>query len=328
MSRKAFLTGISGMDGRNLTDLLLSKGYEVHGLLRRHSETESQDSRIVGLNVKTYYGDLTDASGLEKLLKEIKPDEIYNLGAMSHVKVSFENPQFTLAVNGMGTFNMLEAYRNQCPLAKFYQASSSEMFGLSVDENGYQKESTLMNPVSPYGCSKVLGYNLLRHYRRAYMLHACNGILFNHSGKYRGTAFAEAKIVKIACMIKLGLADKLEMGNLDSYRDIGNSKDYVRAMWMILQNDIADDFVVATGYTHSMRDVCGFVFGQLGLNYLDYVTKNSIYLRNEELPYLCGDSTKIRTQLGWQPEYTFEQTIDEMIEHWMKELSKKECKCD
>jgi len=320
--KKAFITGVTGQDGANLSKHLLDLGYEVHGIIRRNSTAEHQDSKISSLDVKTYYGDVTDISTIEKLLKEIQPDEIYNLAAQSHVKVSWDIPGYTLDVNGQGVLNMLEAYRNNCPSAKFYQASSSECFGLTVDEDGYQRETTIMNPTSVYGCSKVLGYNLVRHYRRAYGLHACNGILFNHTGEHRSSAFVEAKIVKTACMIKLGQVDKLELGNLDSYRDFGSSKDYVRAMRMILNHNIADDFVVSTGETHSVRDICLYVFRELGLNYNDYVVVNDKYKRPEELPYLRGDCAKIKETLGWEPEYSFTMIFKEMIEHWMKELSK------
>ncbi len=319
--KKAFITGITGQDGANLSKYLLSREYEVHGIMRRASVSEAQDSRIahVDSEVRTYYGDLTDVNVIEKLMRDIQPDEIYHLAAMSHVKVSAEIPSYTMQVNGLGTLNMLEAYRNNCPHAKFYQASSSEMFGLSVDGDNYQRENTILNPVSIYGCSKVLGYNLVRHYRRAYGLHACNGILFNHCGEHRSSAFVEMKIAKAAVRIKAGLQDRLELGNLDAYRDFGNSKDYVRAMHMILNHDIADDFVVATGETYSIRDICKFIFGQLGMEYERFVTINPKYFRPEELPYLRGDSTKIRTILGWKPEYTFEETMLEMIKHWNKE---------
>jgi GDPmannose 4,6-dehydratase len=322
MNKKAFVTGIQGQDGSTLARYLLSLGYEVHGLLRRNSIAEHQDSRISDLDIKTYYGDITDVSTLEKLLKEIQPNEIYNLAAMSHVKVSWDTPGYTLQTNGMGVLNILEAYRNACPTAKFYQASSSECFGLSVDEDQFQRESTDMNPTSVYGCSKVLGYNLVRHYRRAYGLFACNGILFNHTGIERSVAFAEAKIVKTACMIKLGLTDKLELGNLDSYRDFGASKDYVRAMHMILNHNEPDDFVVSTGETHSIREMCDYIFNRLNLDYKDYVSVNEKYIRPEELPFLRGDSTKIRETLGWKPEYTFESLFDEMIVHWLEKLKK------
>ena len=211
---------------------------------------------------------------------------------------------------------MLEAYRTVVPEARFYQASSSEMFGSSVDADNYQRETTPMRPVSPYGCTKVFAYNMVHHYRKAYQLHASNGILFNHESPRRGSNFVTNKVVKGAVEIALGLTNQLEMGNMDSYRDWGHSYDYVRAMHLITQQDQPDDFVVSTGITRSVRDMCEYVFGQLGLNYQDHVIQNPKYLRPEELPYLRGDNTKIVKQLGWQPTYTFEALMDEMIEHW------------
>ncbi len=326
MKKKAFITGISGMDGSNLAEYLLSMDYEVHGMIRRHSLSESQETRIKKLDskIKTYYGDMSDVNVLEKLLREIKPNEIYNLAAMSHVKISWDVPAYTLDTNGNGVLNILEAYKNNCPEAKFYQASSSECFGLTVDENGFQNEKTVMNPTSVYGCSKVLGYNLVRHYRRAFKLHACNGILFNHTGSGRGSNFAEAKIVKTACMIKLGLTHRIELGNLDSFRDFGASKDYVKGMYKIINHHTADDFLLATGKTFSMRQVCDIVFSKLGLDYKNYIYQNPKYLRPEELPFLCGDASKARDILGWKPYYTFEMIVEEMIEHWMVELNKNQ----
>jgi GDPmannose 4,6-dehydratase len=321
--KKAFITGISGQDGSFLAEHLVTLGYDVYGIVRRNSVSEQQQTRLDHLNgkIKVSYGDLLDHSSLEKNLREIQPDEIYNLAAQSHVRVSYDIPQFTVQTNAVGVLNILEAYRSACPNAKFYQASSSEMFGSAVDEDGYQRETTPMKPVSPYGCSKVFGFNIVRNYRHAYKLHASNGILFNHESPRRGSNFVTNKVVKTAVQIKLGLADKLELGNLDAYRDWGHSKDYVRAMHLILQQSEPGDWVVATGETRSVRDMCKYVFGQLELNYEDHVIQNQKFLRPEELPYLKGDSTKIRTELGWSPKYTFEMMMDEMIESWMKYFS-------
>jgi GDPmannose 4,6-dehydratase len=320
MSKKAFITGISGQDGSYLAEYLLELGYEVHGIVRRNSTPEHQDTRLDSIldKIHTYYGDLLDQGGIERLLDKIQPDEIYNIAAQSHVRISFEIPQFTAQTNALGVLNVLEAYRRSCPDAKFYQASSSEMFGLSVDEDGAQRETTSMTPVSPYGCAKVFGYNIVRNYRRAYKLHASNGILFNHESPRRGSNFVTNKVVQAAVKIKLGLQDKLELGNMDAYRDWGHSYDYVRAMHLMLQQDEPGDWVVATGKTRSVREMCEYVFSKLELDYKDYVVQNPIYLRPEELPYLRGDSTKIRTELGWEPVYTFEALMDEMIEHWLE----------
>ena len=324
MTKRALITGIAGQDGSYLTEHLLSLGYEVHGIVRRHSVAENQNHRLHKLNlndnVHTYYGDLLDYPSLIRIVNEVKPDEIYNLGAMSHVRISFDMPSFTIQTNALGVLNMLEVYRTCAPDAKFYQASSSEMFGNSVDDDGIQRLTTPMNPVSPYGCAKVMGYNLVRHYRHAYKLHACNGILFNHESPRRGSNFVTNKVVKGAVAIKKGLQDKLELGNMDSYRDWGHSKDYVRAMHMIVNHEVADEFIVATGETHSVRDLCDTVFGKLGMNYEDYIVQNPKYMRPEELKYLKGDPSKAQEILGWQPEYTFESMLEEMIERWEREL--------
>ena len=217
---------------------------------------------------------------------------------------------------------MLEAYKYHCPNARFYQASSSEMFGRSVDDDGFQRETTRMEPTSPYGCAKVFGYNIVRHYRYAHKLFAVNGILFNHESPRRGSNFVTNKVVKAAVRIKLGLQDTLELGNMDAYRDWGHSKDYVKAMNMIVNHTEPDDFVVSTGETRSVRDMCEHVFKRCGLNYRDYVKQNPKFLRAEELKYLKGDCTKIKETLGWKPEYTFESMMDEMVDHWMKVFRK------
>lgn len=322
--KKAFITGIGGQDGSYLAEYLVEQGYEVHGIIRRNSTPEHQQSRIESLRdrIHVYYGDLLDQSSIEHLLDKIQPDEIYNIAAQSHVRISYDIPQFTAQTNALGVLNVLEAYRRSCPNAKFYQASSSEMFGSSVDTDGYQRETTPMNPVSPYGCTKVFGYNIVRNYRNAYKLHASNGILFNHESPRRGSNFVTNKVVKSAVEIKLGILDKLELGNMDAYRDWGHSYDYVRAMHLILQQDKPGDWVVATGETRSVRDMCEYVFGKLGLDYKEYVVQNQKFLRPEELPYLKGDSSKIREELGWKPTYTFESMMDEMIEYWMGILNK------
>jgi GDPmannose 4,6-dehydratase len=321
--KKAFITGINGQDGSYLTEYLLSLGYEVHGIVRRNSTAENQQSRFtdeIRNKLNIYYGDILDQGSLEKLLRSIQPDEIYNLAAQSHVRISYDIPQFTAQTNAIGVLNILEAFRTSCPTARFYQASSSEMFGNSIDDDGFQRETTPLIPVSPYGCSKVFGYNIVKNYRNAYKLHACNGILFNHESPRRGSNFVTTKVVKTAVEIKLGLIDKLELGNMDSYRDWGHSKDYVKAMHMIINHNIPDDFVVSTMKTNSVRDMVKYVFEKLNLNYQDYVTQNDKFIRPEELKYLKGDSTKIRTILGWKPEYTFETLMDDMINYWLVKL--------
>jgi GDPmannose 4,6-dehydratase len=294
-------------------------------MVRRNSMSENQDSRVYHLTdqITTHYGDLLDESSIDRILEKVRPDEIYNIGAQSHVRISFDMPQFTVKTNALGVLNVLESYRRVVPNAKFYQASSSEMFGNSVDEDGFQRETTPMHPVSPYGCSKLFGYSIVRNYRKAYGLHATNGILFNHESPRRGSNFVTNKVVKTAVQIKLGLEKKLELGNLDSYRDWGHSKDYVKAMHLIMNHETPEDFVVSTMQTHSVRDMTKYVFDSMNMNYEDYVTQNPIFIRPEELKYLKGDSTKARTILGWKPEYTFESMLDEMVEYWYNHFSKQ-----
>jgi len=320
MNKKALITGIAGQDGSYLAELLISKGYEVHGIVRRNSVPENQDIRIRGKGVITHYGDLLDPYSLNRILQEVDPDEVYNLGAQSHVRISFDMPSFTIQTNALGVLNMLEAIRQYNPKIKFYQASSSEMFGNSVDADGYQRKTTPMTPTSPYGCAKVMGYNLVRHYRAAYDMHACNGILFNHESPRRGSNFVTNKIVKGAVEIKKGKRDKLALGNLNASRDWRHSKDYVRAMNMIVNYDEPGDWVVATGQSRTIRDMCEVTFKHLGLNYEDYVTVDPKYFRPQELDFLKGDSTEIREKLGWEPEYTFESMVHEMVDHWMEKV--------
>jgi|TARA_R100000951_G_scaffold8773_1_gene7925 GDPmannose 4,6-dehydratase len=322
MSKKALITGITGQDGSYLAEYLLDNGYEVYGIVRRLSVSENQDSRLKHIRhkIKTFYGDMLDYPSLFRIVSDVMPDEIYNLAAMSHVRVSFDVPSFTIQTNAVGVLNLLEVYRTVCPEAKFYQASSSEMFGNSVDADGIQRLTTPMNPVSPYGCAKLLAFNLVRHYRQAYNLHACNGVLFNHESPRRGSNFVTNKVVKAAVEIKKGLKNKLELGNLDSYRDWGHSKDYVKAMHMIINHKDPDEWVVSTGETWSVKDLVEYVFNKLDLNWKEYVVQNPKFMRPEELKYLKGDSTNIRNVLGWEPEYTFHSMLDEMIEDWMNKI--------
>lgn len=322
--KTALITGIAGQDGSYLAEHLLSLGYDVHGIVRRNSVPEHQESRLdhISKDIKTYYGDMSDANSLGRLIDTVAPDEIYNLAAQSHVRISFEVPNFTGNVNALGVLNILEELRIRNSKAKFYQASSSEMFGDSVDPDNFQRETTPMHPVSPYGVAKLYGYHITRNYRKAYNLFASNGILFNHESPRRGSNFVTTKVIKTAVEIKLGLKDKLVLGNLDSYRDWGHSRDYVKAMQLILQHDLADDFVVATGQTRSVRDLCKTVFESLGLNYLDFVVQDKKYIRPEELPFLQGDAAKAKRILGWMPETSFEEMIDEMTNEWFNRLTR------
>ena len=323
--KRALITGIGGQDGSYLAELLISKGYEVHGLVRRNSVPEQQESRIdsLGEQVRTHYSDLGDPSSLGRIIENIQPDEIYNLAAQSHVRISFEIPQFTVRTNAEGTLNVLDAMLRFAPDAKFYQASSSEMFGDSVDDDGYQRESTPMTPVSPYGCAKLFSYHIVRNYRASYGLFASNGILFNHESPRRGSNFVTSKIVKTAVQIKLGLASELVMGNLDSRRDWGHSRDYVKAMHAILNHSEPEDFVVSTGRTTSVREFLDLTFSKLDLEWQKYVRQDERYMRPQELPYLRGDSSKARSILGWEPTETLDTLVEEMIESWMAALGER-----
>ena len=324
--KKALITGINGQDGSYLAEFLLSKGYEIWGILKRNSVSENQTSRIpddIFNKINLEYVDMTDMSSLLRILKISNPDEIYNLAAQSHVRISFDQPIYTTETIAIGTLNLLEAMRIICPNSKFYQASSSEMFGNNIDDDGYQRESTPMNPVSPYGCAKVYAYNICRNYRNAYNMFISNGILFNHESPRRGTNFVTNKVVKEAVKIKLGLSNKLNLGNLEASRDWGHAKDYVRAMWLMLQHDKPDDFVCSTGVSYTVKDLVKYVFGKLNLKWEDYVGIDSRYYRSEELKFLKGDCSKARNILGWEHEYNFETMLDEMIKHWECILTKK-----
>jgi len=319
--KRALITGINGQDGSYLAELLLEKGYEVWGILKRNSIAENQTARIpnsIFNKLKLEYADMTDMSSLVRVLQLCMPDEIYNLAAQSHVRISFDQPLYTTESVANGTLKLLEAMRLICPEARFYQASSSEMFGNNIDEDGYQRESTPMSPVSPYGCAKVFAYNICKNYRNAYDLFICNGILFNHESPRRGTNFVTNKVVKEAVKIKLGLTDKLLLGNLDACRDWGHAKDYVYAMWLMLQHDKADDYVCSTGISHSVKDLVQYVFNKLELDWERYIGVDPKYYRSEELEFLKGDCSKIKNTLGWKHEYTFETMLDEMISYWEK----------
>jgi GDPmannose 4,6-dehydratase len=325
MSKKiALITGINGQDGSYLAEFLLEKGYEVHGTLKRNSVAENQTARLDGIfsQIKLHYADLTDLSSLISVIQKVNPDEIYNLAAQSHVRISFDQPLYTANVTGIGTLNLLEAVKLIKPSIKIYQASSSEMFGNSIDSDGYQRETTSMNPVSPYGCAKVFSYNIARNYRNSYGMYISNGILFNHESPRRGTNFVTNKVCKEVVKIHLGLSNELKLGNLEATRDWGHAKDYVEAMWMILQQDKSDDYVCSTGISHSVQDLCEYTFSKFGLDYKEYVKVDEKFLRPEELHNLKGDSSKLKSITGWKPKYTFESMLDEMLEYWINYYTK------
>lgn len=321
MAQKALITGITGQDGSYLTELLLEKGYEVYGIIRRSSSFNTsridhiyQDPHEKGARLHLLYGDLSDGSSISKILNDVQPNEVYNLGAQSHVFVSFENPIYTAQVNAIGTLRILEAIR-MMPKAhrpKFYQAGSSEMFG-KVREVP-QSEKTPFYPRSPYGCAKVYSHWQTINYREAYGLFACNGILFNHESPRRGLTFVTHKITKAAARIKMGLQDKLYLGNLDAKRDWGYAAEYVEAMWLMLQADKPDDYVIATGQTHSVRELLEEVFAYLELDWQKYVETDPRYLRPAEVDLLLGDATKAKEQLGWQPRVTFKELLRIMVD--------------
>lgn len=327
MAKKALITGITGQDGSYLAELLLQKGYEVHGLIRRSSSFNTariehlyRDPHDHEAMLFLHYGDLTDGSSLRKVLTAITPDEVYNLAAQSHVRLSFDQPVYTAETGALGTLLLLEAIRDTQLPVRFYQAGSSEMFGKSPPP---QNEATAFHPRSPYGCAKVFSHWQTINYREAYGLFACNGILFNHESPRRGETFVTRKVTRAATRIKEGLQEKLFLGNLDAKRDWGFAGDYVEAMWLMLQQDQPDDYVIATGQMHSVRELVETAFGLVALDWRKHVEHDPRYLRPTEVDELCGDASKARQVLGWRPRVTFAELVRRMVEHDWK-LAKEE----
>ncbi|MGB9626024.1 MAG: GDP-mannose 4,6-dehydratase [Phycisphaerae bacterium] len=323
MSRKALITGITGQDGSYLAELLLQKGYEVHGIVRRSStfgteriEHLYKDPHGTGVKLFLHYGDLTDASGLRRVLTDVRPQEVYNLAAQSHVRVSFDQPVYTVETGAVGTLCLLEAIRDTGLPIRFYQASSSEMYGLAAETP--QRETTPFHPRSPYACAKVFAHYQTINYREAYGLFACCGILFNHESPRRGETFVTRKITRAATRIRAGLQDKLYLGNLDARRDWGFAGDYVEAMWLMLQQDRPDDYVIATGESHSVREFLDEAFGCLELDWKRFVEQDPRYFRPAEVDALLGDATKAREKLGWKPRVTFKELVRMMVNADMK----------
>jgi len=326
--KKAFIAGVSGQDGSYLAEFLIEKGYEVHGLIRRHSVAENQTERIQSLRdreenpIHLHYGDLTDITSIYPILSGYKFDEIYNLGAMSNVGVSFKMPVYTQDVNYIGFINLIETIRiTQNKDVKIYQASSSEMFGNSVDSDLMQRENTEMLPVSPYGVSKLASHRYAQHIRRAYGMNIWCGILFNHESPRRGTNFVTGKVAKAVAEISLGFKDKLELGCLDTFRDWGHSKDYVKIMWKMLNETEPDDFICCTETTHRVSELCEIAFSYLGLDYNKYVVISDKYKRDEELYYLRGCSDKLKSKINLEFEYSFTEMIHEMVDYHLEKCN-------
>jgi GDPmannose 4,6-dehydratase len=327
MSRRALITGITGQDGSYLAELLLEKGYEVHGIIRRSSSFNTgriddiyQDPHEPDVRIRLHYGDLNDASSLNRILRLVRPDEIYNLGAQSHVRVSFDIPEYTAEVTGVGTVRLLEAIRESGIHPRFYQASSSELYGSSPAP---QSEATPFHPRSPYAVAKLYSYWIGVNYREAYGMYICNGVLFNHESPRRGETFVSRKITRAAARIKLGLQDKLYLGNLDAKRDWGFAGDYVDAMWRMLQQDQPEDFVIATGEAHTVRDFLDEAFGHVGLDWKGYVEIDPRYFRPSEVDELRGDASRARARLGWTPKVSFRQLVHMMVDADLADLERK-----
>ena len=317
--KKALITGVTGQDGSYLSELLLSKGYEIHGIMRRSSSFNTARIEHIFKQLNLHFGDLSDGSSLGHLLSSIKPDEVYNLGAQSHVRVSFECPEYTSDIDAMGTLRLIEAVKAHCPEARYYQASTSELYG-KVQETP-QRETTPFYPRSPYGIAKLFGYWYTVNARERGM-YACNGILFNHESPRRGETFVTHKVTKAAARIKMGLQDTLSLGNLDAKRDWGHAKDFVEGMWLMLQQDQPDDYVLATGETHTIRELLDVAFERVGLDWTKYVTQDQKYYRPTEVDLLLGDASKAKRILGWEPEITFKELIEEMVDYDLEGLRK------
>ncbi|MGE3800904.1 MAG: GDP-mannose 4,6-dehydratase [Candidatus Kapaibacterium sp.] len=326
--KKALITGITGQDGSYLAELLLTKGYEVYGIIRRSSSFNTErldhlykDPHERDVRLKLIYGDLNDSSSLNKILRDVKPDEIYNLGAQSHVRVSFDIPEYTAEITGLGTVRLLEAIRDTGIDTRFYQASSSEMYGQVLEVP--QSEATPFYPRSPYACAKVYSYWITKNYRESYGMYACNGILFNHESPRRGPTFVTRKITRAVARIKAGLQKKLFLGNLDAKRDWGYAPDYVEAMWMMMQGDEPDDFVIATGETHSVREFLEESFKHVGLDPWEFVEIDPKYFRPAEVDLLIGDATKAKEKLGWEPKVKFKELVKIMVEADIETLDRQ-----
>jgi GDPmannose 4,6-dehydratase len=329
--RKALITGITGQDGSYLTEFLLGKGYEVHGIIRRSSTFNTDridhlyvDPHLPEARMYLHYGDLSDGPGLRRILEEIRPAEVYNLGAQSHVAVSFQQPEYTADIDGLGTLRLLEAIRDYRERTgedlRFYQAGTSEMFGASPPP---QSESTPFYPRSPYAAAKVMAFHLVRNYREAYGLNASNGILFNHESERRGETFVTRKITRAASRIKLGMQEKLFLGNLDAVRDWGHAADYVEAMWLMLQQEEPQDLVIATGEAHAVREFVAATFERLGLDWQEFVATDPRYFRPTEVEHLHGDPSRAKALLGWKPRVSFDELVARMVDHDL-ELARQE----
>ena len=319
--KKALITGVTGQDGSYLSELLLDKGYEVHGIIRRSSSINTGRIDHIFDQLHLHFSDLTDASSLNRLLHDIKPEEIYNLGAQSHVRVSFDVPEYTADVDAVGTLKLLEAVRTNCPNSRVYQASSSELFGKVLEIP--QKETTPFYPRSPYGCAKAFSFYLCRNYRESYGMHISNGILFNHESPRRGETFVTHKVTRAAVKILRGEQENLLLGNLDAKRDWGYAKDYVEAMWLMLQQLTSDDYVIATGETHTIRDLLDVAFGHLGLDWHQYVGIDPKYYRPAEVDILQGDASKAKSILGWEPKTSFKELVEMMVDSDLCEALRK-----